>query len=287
MHDRTSVPIRLWGVVVAQLLLGIAPLASYSLPQHTGWMVQSMWALSAISFAQLMLLSFWVGMGNNAGIVRALGGFAGIAYISIWPVASPYVSPHFEGQLLPPFAKELFTQFATYAGFALLLSGCFLLLRWKGTQLTHLSKLNSTVAPPRVNYSIFHLLILMSTCAFVLGLTRAAHPTDETSTGSTTLSYAALLILALLGMVINSMGAAWASLSLNSPWSRLALVSAIALLLGIAFAVSTRLYATSWRIFIPASLIPVLSTATVVVTLLVVRSFGYRLVPNTLVQADP
>ena len=251
------------------------------------WTIEAGYALSSLTFAQLMLLSFWVGMGGNTGIVRAVGGLIGTAYITIWPVLAQYVSPHFVEHELPPITREFLVRFSSYAAITLLFSGCFVLLRRKGTKLKHLSTFNAEVARPRVKYSMLYLLVLMSTCSLVLGLVRIAQPTNQTDTGQSTLSLVAIIILMMVVFVINSICAAWASLSLNSPWSRIGLTVGIALLLGITFGVATGNYSFSWWIFISVCLIPVLSTAIVIVSLLVVRSCRYRLVPTESLQAAP
>ena len=174
--------------------------------------------------------------------------------------------------------------FSSNAAFTLLFSGCFVLLRRKGTKLKHLSTFNAEVARPRVKYSVLYLLVLMSTCSLLLSLVRIAQPTNQTVTGQSTLSLVATIILMMVVFFINSICAAWASLSLNSPWSRIGLTIGIALLLGITFGVATGHYSFSWWIFIPVCLIPVLSTAIVIVSLLVVRSCRYRLVSKELLQ---
>lgn len=286
MLKELPVKARLKWLIILHLLVGIAPLASFSLPNGT-WTIEAGYALGSLTFAQLMLLSFWVGMSGDTGIVRAVGGLLGTAYIATWPVLAQYVSPHFVEHELPPITRELLVRFSSFAAFTLLFSGCFVLLRRKGTTLEHLSTFDAAVERPRVKYSVLHLLVLMSTCSLLLSLARIAQPTDQTDTEQSTLSLVAIFILMMVVFAINSICAAWASLSLNSPWSRIGLTVGIAILLGISFGVATGHYSLSWRIFIPVCLIPVLSTAIVIVSLLVVRSCGYRLVPSESLQAAP
>lgn len=287
MHDESSARQRLKGLVVAQLFLGMAPLGTALLPIHGAWVIAGIWAISAVSLAQLMLLSFWVGMGGNAVIVRVLGGIVGTAYLTTWAIAAYSVSlldAQYDSQ---PLVNGFLTTFLPYAASVLLSSACFLLLRRRCTELVHFSESSAKVAHSRVRFSIFHLLILISTCSLLLSLMRIARPSYEKITEHDMISFAALYILTLLVRTINSLCAAWASLSLSSPWARIIIAICIAFVLGTVEAFSLGHDVFSWWIIISACLDSVLSTAIVIASLLVVRSCGYRLIPKGEPQAAP
>ncbi|WP_146448592.1 hypothetical protein [Bythopirellula polymerisocia] len=283
MYDGTTNHTRIWLLVVIHLLFGIAPLAEF-LFDGTIWFSPADFALGSLSIAQIMLLSFWVGMGGSKWIVRVLGAIVGTAYVTLWPVLSPYMSFPVE-EYESSFSQSFVSLFASYSAIILLLTSVFALIRRRGTKLIHLSQLNVDILPARVRYSTFHLLILMSICSFVLSLAKLAQPPEEPTTGFSTFRIVALFLLMLVVFLINNLCAAWATLSLNSPWTRIALVLGNALLLGISFAIATGNYSFSWQMFIGVSLIPVLSTAIVIVSLLVIRSCHYRIVPSGLLQA--
>ena len=76
MHDGATVHSRIKWLIAVQMIFGTAQLASLSLPS-TNWMFPVMWALSALSIAQLMLLSLWVGMSGYKWIVRLVGALGG------------------------------------------------------------------------------------------------------------------------------------------------------------------------------------------------------------------
>ncbi|TWU28191.1 hypothetical protein [Bythopirellula polymerisocia] len=270
-------------LIAIHLLVGIAPLAMFSLPE-TNWMFPAMWALSSLSIAQIMLLSFWVGMGRNRGVGRTIGAFGGTAYVSFWPMMAQFLAfPDNAYDSL--FTKEFLVEFSSYGALVLLLSCAFLLIRRKGISLVHLSELNTQIEVTRLRYSTFHLLLLMSICSVVLSLTKIAQPSEQTSIGFGSWTHVAGLILMLVVFLMNNLCAAWATLSLNSPWSRIALVIGIAFLSGVSFAVAFGYHSFSWFMVISASLIPVLATTIVVASLLVVRSNDYRVVRNQMLRA--
>lgn len=285
MHDESSARQRLRGLVVAHLFLGIAQLGTAWLPIAGGWFMPAMW--DAVSLAQLTLLSFWVGMGGNSIILRALGLLVGSTYITIWPITANVVSLQIVHHDLRFLVGEFLVKFSASAAFVSLLSGGFVLWRRKCTKLVRLSESSANAADLRVRYSILHLLIIISTCSLLLSLMRIARPSNVTNTENDIMSLPALATLVFFGHVINSICAAWASLSLNSPWPRIALAIVVALLLGAVQSFSSGHDAISWWMVLSTCLIPVLSTAIVIVSLLVVRSCGYRLMPKDLPQADP
>ena len=265
---------RMKWLIAIQMIVGIAPLASFSLPSST-WMLPVMWALSALSLAQLMLLSVWVGMGSNKWTARLVGAVGGTAYVTIWPVLAEYVSPNVM-EHETSFVNAFLVMFTSYTALVLLFSGSFLLLQRRGTKLVQTCKLVAQVERPRTHYSVFHLLVLMSFCSLVFSLVKLAQPAEQTPTGLSTLALVAGFILMMVVFLVNSICAAWATLSPMSPWPRIVLALVVSSLLGVAFAIASGNYSFSWWIFIAACLVPVVFTTIVIVSLLVVRSCGYR-----------
>ena len=163
-----------------------------------------MWALSALSIAQLMLLSLWVGMGGSNWIVRLVGALGGTTYVTIWPELAPYISPDITVHQLPLTSKFL-DMFAAYAALVLLLSGSFVMLQRRGTKLAHVSRIAAQASPPRIQYSMFHLLLLMSICSLVLSLVKTTQTAEQDTTGFSMLAFVAGYILILVVFLINNL----------------------------------------------------------------------------------
>ncbi len=287
LHNEESARLRLRVLIIVQLIFSMGPLVTAWISAQGDWIMPVMCALPAVNLSQLTLLSFWVGMGGNSVIVRALGVLVGSAYIAIWPIAAKVASLPFVNLDLWLLVSEFLIAFSASAAFVSFLSGCFVVWRRKCTELVHLSESSANFADLRVRYSIFHLLIFISACSLLLGLMRIARLSDETDIGNEVVPLAAFSTIMLLGHVINSICASWAPLSRNPPWSRIALAVVVAFLLGAAQSFSSGLDAFSWRMVISTCLIPVLSTAIVIASLLVVRSCGYRLIPKEPPQTGP
>ncbi len=284
MHERGTVLFRIRLLLVVHLIVGIAPVGMF-LIQYSNWMFPWMWALSALSIAQLMLLSFWAGMATTKGAIRLLGALCGTAYVTTWYEVAPLLSPNYSG-LEQSFATSFLVEFSSDIAVVLLFAGAFMLIRRSGTKLRRLSLSESHATPARVQYSILNLLVILSISSVVFGLTRSARTAETSTAGFVDWQSLAGIGLMLIVFLVNVVCAAWAALSPGGIRLRIVLVLFVAVLLGIAFSVASGNDSGSWWIFVCASLIPVLSTAIVILTLLVVRSCGYRLLPKDFPSPD-
>jgi len=71
---------RLWLLVVVHLVLGLVPIATVLLPLDDIRFRPLIFAFLSVPYSQVMLLSFWVGMGTSGVIWRRLGALLGSAY---------------------------------------------------------------------------------------------------------------------------------------------------------------------------------------------------------------
>jgi hypothetical protein len=230
------------------------------------------WTTTSVSIGQLMLLSFWAGMGTSKGTHRLFGTVCGVAYSQLWRVPGVSLGPHSHA---PPMGSIL-SSLAAHYGVVLLLAGVFLLLRRMGTELRRASGEETAVTPARFQYSILHLLLIISVVAVVLGLVQTVRRPQHAPV--TTGQFVALLALVIVVVLVNLVCAAWAALGTGPIRLRLSLVLIVAVLLGIAFPLATGIDELGWRLFVAQGLVTVLSTVIVLVSLLVVRWCGYRLI---------
>ncbi len=131
----------------------------------------------------------------------------------------------------------------------------------------------------RFQYSILHILIVMSFVAVVLTLVRNARGADALSVWHTW-QVVCMFALMIITFFINTICAAFAALRAGQVRLRILLVLIVASLLGIAVSLGARHDSLAWWLVPSAMLVTVLPTAVIVGSLLVVRSCGYRLVPK-------
>jgi hypothetical protein len=280
-EERTVHPGIKW-LVAVQLIVGVAPLASL-VGLNSAWLLPIWWALSALSIAQLTLLSFWVGMSERGWLTRLALAAIATAYVSYWPVMAQCISSIGTDHDLTQgllFIEPFLFMFANYAAFVALISAGFVVMRRRGMTLASGSQGIAPATSRRSQYSVFHLLVMMSLCSLVLSLLKVSHPDEELARAGT-VALVASYILVFIIFLINSVCAAWATLNPSAPWVRIAITISISWVLGIAFAIASGYGSFSWWIFLAASLIPVVSTTLVVLSLLVVRACGYRVVQKT------
>lgn len=280
-EERTVHPGIKW-LVALQLIIGVAPLASL-VGLNSAWLLPIWWALSALSIAQLTLLSFWVGMSERGWLTRLAIAALATAYVSYWPVMAQCIASIGTDHDLTQgllFIEPFLFMFANYAAFVTLISVGFIVMRRRGVTLTRHSQVMDPLTTPHSQYSVFNLLAIMSLCSLVLSLVKVADPEEKLARFEMVAQVASYLLVFII-FLINSICAAWATLGPRSPWIRIGVTTGVSWILGIAMAVATGNDSPSWFMFLAASLIPVVSTTFVVLSLLVVRAFGYRLAAKT------
>lgn len=272
--QRNVVIPRLRALVITHLALGVLPVAGFLVPPGNRYLPLK-WAMIAVGFGQLMVLSFWVGMSTVKGVLRLVGALCGTAYVVAWPLVGEWLSPHSTG---PTSIAVYVGLFSVYSLVFFLLAGVFWLIRRSSTELRLVANPDGLVAPARFQYSILHVLIVMAFLSVVLGLIRSARVADVRN------FWHCVDALMIITLVVNSICAAFAALGTGQIRLRMVLVLTVASLLGIALSLAGRFDRSDvfpWWMA-PPMLMTVLSTAIVLGSLLVVRSCGYRLIPKAI-----
>jgi hypothetical protein len=268
-----AMPLKIKLLLAVHLAVGIAPAAMF-FGGDLRWL-PLMWALGGLSLGQLMLLAFWGGMGTTSAGRRLLGMVLGGVYLALWPTVGMILSPYTEGSIAMFFMRSVAMNYAALVIFA----GIFLLIRGRFVEL-RLVEHPQVFRQGRYQFSVLGLLLVTSLIAVVLGLTRAA-----TAAEAAVWHELAATLLAIGAFIANMLAAPWAALMPGPVRLRVALALVIALLLGLAlaFAANFRLPFPEWRTWLITgqTLAFALPSLVVILSLLVVRWCGYRLVPRT------
>ena len=262
-------------LIAAHLALAVVPAVTGLAPAP----LPLTWTTASVSIGQLMLLSFWAGMGTSKGSYRLFGTVCGVAYSQFWRVPGASLGPHSHAAPI----RNILASLAAHYGVVLLLAGVFLLFRRMGTELRRAGSEEAAVGPARLQYSILHVLLIISVVAVVLGLVQTVRRPQDAPV--TTGQVVALLALVIVVVLVNLVCTAWAALGTGPIRLRVSLVLIVAVLLGIAMPLATGIDELGWRLFVAQGLVTVLSTVIVLVSLLVVRSCGYRLIPKATTPA--
>jgi hypothetical protein len=258
-------PPQLITLVAIHLVLALLPFCYGWVPPHVRYM-PIIWLIGSITVAQTMLLGFWLGMGTNPWRWRVIGTILGCAYLGL---------PMFGGAPL---------QSLMYAVIVLLLGSMFLVMRrwWVLQKLT--TNTIFPAVPSGFQFSIFHLLVLTSVAALVLALARSARlagPPDSAWFG------VFMWGLMLSTFAINAVSSVLATLAVHACRPKLIATFMVSLFLGMALCLVmsrpvTGAPALPWWISLGGLYITTCLTLIIVLTLLVVRSSGYRLIPRSL-----
>jgi len=268
---------RLRQLVAVHLVLGLTPVTGILFPLHEASFLPIIVALFSIPLGQIMLLSFWVGMGTSKVVWRLLGGLLGSAYLAAPPILFSILLPgSTETRTAERPSLSLYVAvLVTFFGLVLAFGGEFWLMRRWHSELCRIHDPGAS-ARPRFQFSILlHPLALTTAAAIGVGVTRNA----LSGTVSGMEEPLALLLFLLVVFFIDSLWAAGAALGTEPFDLRVFLVCIAAILLGVALAVAMRPEPSLWwlvfRCCVIATSVP---TVIVIVSLLVVRSCGYRLI---------
>lgn len=227
--------------------------------------------LSSAPIGVLLVLSFWVGLGRQSIFKRLFGGVLGAAYVSFWPELLNRI----EWSKLPlgisvPWEEHAIGVLMCIA-VVVLFGAVFMLLRlwWK----LELPPSPHAEVAGKMQFSLLTILLVMASSAALMGGVRASRDSmSETGEGTVT----TLLVVAALYFA-NLMGAAFAALSPYAVRYYCLLALWTSALLGVSVAMATGEDESSWW-YVDGSLRGIVPAAIVILSLLVVRSSGYRLV---------
>jgi len=243
------------------------------------------WALIGASIEPAMLLGFWCAFGRSSlrwklGVLFAGAVYlaaAGVSHYAVgrWTVRRPLGSYFSELEYLRDFGETLVRGAFFLAGLT-----CTLWAMRFGLRDIRLAKVASDARPlSAMQFSIKQLLAVTLLAAIFLCLARAyRYPWPEGLYDGRDLIGSVLLISALS---MNTLLASWAELSDGPVGMRTCFALVLALPTGLAYCAASMIDPMTivpWLIY--TLLLVELPTAILVGSLLVVRSCGYRLVPN-------
>jgi hypothetical protein len=277
------IPARIKILVAMHLLLGMTPAVGiivFSNSMSIAWLMYVVHTFYNFGFflsllsVQTMLLSFWIAMGTSKGIKRLIAGFLGSAYMMMWPSIGILLSQSASYPEESPRVAFL-NSFPMICATILISAGIIILILRRSIELHRVSDPEITIAPKRIQFSILHLLMILSIAAVALGLAKnAALDPAPPTVFQIALVYSWYIVFC----IISTICLAWAALGTDRLVLRFFAAIIVVILLNIIDLIFK--YQSQWELRqeIGASIITI---GLVSISLLVVRSCGYRLVPKT------
>jgi len=264
---------KLYALVAVHVVLAIAPLGEALVPSGK-WTLPLLWSLASIPLSQLMLLSAWLGMTRGNTIRRIVIAVLATLYIAFWPSLGEFL------RLAEVFRRPLPSINLQFTWIMLLFLASLSAVmmgarRFVGT-IHFASRSDARCGELHSQYSLIALLAVTTATALILGLVRGSR------TGGVDGVTIAQYLLAVVVFVVNILATIWATLGAGHVVRRIAAVYCVSLMLGLSWAngAGYSLDTKPWWLFPLSSLILIVPTTIVVVTLLVIRSLGYRLLPQ-------
>ena len=238
------------------------------------WMMPLIWGAHSMIVGQAMLLAFWAGLGTCGRTRRIAGTVAGIVYLAFWSSAPLLISLWIVPKISwTDWLRQFGIQLGQHGVFVLILSAVFLVMRrW----FAKLDCLADPIEPPeksRYQFSIQHLLVITTMTALFLASRR-----DKIE--GLDLRLMIITTVLMIGVfLVNALYAVRMTLRRGPIRGRLFLVFLVAALLGVGLSLISGLSQLSWWLAASFALAMTVPTLVIVLSLLVVRSCGYRLVP--------
>lgn len=266
---------------VTHLILGCAPLALRSLQIDLPWLAL-VFVLRSLSTAPLLLLGMWLVLGRNplryicATVAPIIYGLVQILALPSLPALSTPDRVFIYGalQVLSAYMVVALTSIP-FVVFRRLIGQVILAENVGGEPKRH------------GQYSLRYALLLIALFGLVAALVRIAI-TDQTQGGS---RLTALCVLMLITLFVGSVAAVWATLSPGKPALHILAALILTAVLGAAISggnelnmqLRSRSNLGGWQWWLFAiNLTSILAIDVVlIVSLLVVRFSGFRLVPNS------
>jgi hypothetical protein len=172
--DPERIPARIKILIAVHLVLGMTQSMTYLFPLALPHDCMKS-IFNSITFAQLMLLSLWLGMGTGSNINRLLVSLLGVVYITFWPtIRETVLRPGYMGYHGENPLHLFFFSFYLFCSAHIIFSGIFLFINKKWIELKCISKTDNFIQQTRFQYSIIHLLIITFVVALVLSLSESA-----------------------------------------------------------------------------------------------------------------
>jgi MFS family permease len=227
----------------------------------------------------MMTLSVWLGMGSPRFMRRLLLSLIATAYMAIWPIVSDWIGSSWATDPLERI-RDYAEAFGAYSALVILF-GCMFILLGRRLKLVRLASPDALPRGERFQFTVLHVLVLMSLVAVLLTLLRTARNNSGAEDSSSVFGLTADVSLAALTFFLNTACAAYAVLWPSNVRRNIGLVLLVSTLLGIVIAFATRNDESAWWLFVGSMFIGIVPAVVEIVSLLVVRSCGYRLVRRT------
>ncbi len=228
-------------------------------------------ALFSVPSGVLLLLSFWVGLGRQSIFKRLLGGVVGAAYVAFWPgLVAEIAWSSLPPEISYPWEEHATSVLMNLAAVAVF-SAAFMTLRtwW---QLDPTPSCHAEVTG-KTQFSLLAILCVMAGSAVVMAGVRASrNALNEMQEATVT-----TIVVVFSIYLANAVGAMFAALSPHAVRRHCLTALGTSLLLGVAASLATGQDQNEWW-FVEGSLLGMAPAAIVILSLLVVRSTGYRLV---------
>ena len=269
---------RLTLLVAVHLCLAAAPLVWLFVPLERRFPL--LWSIESIPLGGLMLLAFWIGMGNQRLVRSLLIGFAACLYFSFFPAIVAVVKAQQSGEAIGS-PLELLARLEESMGSCLIvvgpISAAFFVSR-RAWQLATPVVAHEQTLTDAFRFSVLNLLVVMSLVALVLGLARASHHSTTATVQSQQWRLLASYALIFVIFVINTVCAAHSTLQMAAVRRNVVLVLLVSLFSGVALSLAFGYESIAGTHVLGGASIIVIPTLIVIASLLVVRSCGFRLI---------
>jgi hypothetical protein len=270
-------PKRLYWLVAAHVVLAAVPLLGIMVP-FSMESLPLMSALIGVPIGSLTTLSVWLGMGSARIWLRLLGAAVATAYVTLMlSIVNILQIVQYTGTI------DGIDNLKNYSGIGLaylvvvLLFGGMFALLGRRYELRLFEPHEVLPDRERFQFSVLHVLVIMSAIAVVLTLLRASR-SDTGSATSDAFEWTSGDSLAFIVFFLNTLCAAYTALWPSGVKRNLGLVMVVSGLLGLVLAFSMGDGETTWLFFVGAMFIAIVPTMVETASLLVVRSSGYRLI---------
>src|SRR5262245_59825568 len=268
---------RIWWLIGTNIVLADTPLLGLLIDPSMATM-PLLYVYASLPIGIITTLSVWVGLAHTRLLWRVAIGLAATFYVALW--AHVFNMGWMPGRMdSEAWWMSYLKEVTPYSILLVLFGGAFMLIG-RRYQVVRVEPGREVASNERVQFSMMQVMLLMSAIAVVLSLLRATRemnaraPTEEAFWG-TGVFYSFMSVI----FFINTACAAFAALGFGRIKRNVAAVLAVSLLLGVSMAIGMRQETLeNWIVIAASTLITLVPTLTVVLSLLVVRSCGYRLV---------
>ncbi len=264
------------GLIAFYAVAAALPVAVSLLPLSVS-LLPLLWIGSVPIISAEMILTLWAGIGSHRPATRLLGLLSGLAYLAIWPTVQMWLFIRSQTTTVDFDLSSMYSEnLIQYITLGLVLSGVFVITcRWFQLQTAVVD--GPASAKSWMQFSVFHLLVLMSVVALVLSLMRSARGKGTLETGIEPNMISAYALVGFT-LIANTACAAFAALGPGLVWRNCLLVIVTSVLLGIAFSVASRQESLGVQTFLGGVFAMASPTVLVLASLLWLRPCGLRLV---------